>query len=188
MAANRETLSLLSRAQWRAWLEHNHELSPGVWLEFRRAPNSLVSYEDALEEAICFGWIDSLITRKDECHYLRLFTPRRRGSEWSEANRERAVDLIARGLMTEAGMEQVRIARERGTWYEKPAREFTMPSELEEALEGNERAALFFAELAPSYRKRYMDFVAVARKPDTRRTRAAKVALLLEKGEKQALL
>lgn len=188
MAAKRDTLVLKGRAQWRLWLQSNHQESPGVWLEFRKAPASFFTYEDALEEAICFGWIDSLITRGDDSNYLRLFTPRRPGSEWSEANRERAVDLIARGLMTEAGMEQVRVARERGLWYTRPAREFKMPSELEEALERNEGAALFFSELAPSYRRRYMDYVAAARKPETRAARAERVVALLAEGIKQALL
>jgi len=188
MAVKRDVLALAGRAQWRLWLQSNHQESPGVWLEFRKAPAAVFTYEDALEEAICFGWIDSLIARGDDSRYLRLFTPRRRGSDWSEANRERAVDLMARGLMTEAGMEQVRIARERGLWYGKPAREFTMPAELEDALERNEKAALFFAELAPSYRKRYMDYVAAARKPETRTARAVRVVALLAEGIKQALL
>lgn len=188
MAAKRDTLVFQGRTQWRLWLKSNHQESPGVWLEFRKAPASFFTYEDALLEAICFGWIDSLITRGDDTHYLRLFTPRRRGSEWSEANRERAVDLIAGGLMTEAGMEQVRVARERGLWYSKPSREFAMPAELEDALEHNEGAALFFSELAPSYRKRYMAYVASARKPETRSARAARVVALLAGGVAQALL
>lgn len=188
MASKRDVLALSGRTQWRLWLQSNHQGSPGVWLQFRKAPASFFTYEDALEEAICFGWIDSLVSRGDDSHCLRLFTPRRRGSEWSEANRERAVDLIARGLMTEAGMEQVRIARERGLWYSKPAREFAMPAELEDALERNEGAALFFSELAPSYRKRYMDYVAAARKPETRTARAERVVALLAAGEKQAPL
>lgn len=188
MASKRDVLALTGRTQWRLWLQSNHQESPGVWLEFRKATAAFFTYEDALEEAICFGWIDSLITRGDDTHYLRLFTPRRRGSEWSEANRERAVDLIARGLMAEAGMEQVRIAREGGLWYSMPLREFAMPAELEDALERNEGAALFFSELAPSYRKRYMAFVASARKPQTRAARAEKVVALLADGVVQALL
>ncbi len=188
MPKNRDTLSPGSRAEWRAWLRSNHEVSPGIWVLFRNTPFTVVSYEEALEEAICFGWIDSLISRVDDGRHMRLFTPRRRGSEWSEANRERAVDLMARGLMTEAGMEQVRLARESGLWYSKPAREFAMPEELEEALEASEKAALFFAELAPSYRRRYIAYVATAARPATRRSRAAKIAALMENGEKQALL
>jgi uncharacterized protein YdeI (YjbR/CyaY-like superfamily) len=85
-------------------------------------------------------------------------------------------------------MEQVRIARERGLWYSKPAREFAMPAELEDALERNEGAALFFSELAPSYRTRYMGYVAAARKPGTRAARAERVVALLAAGQKQALL
>lgn len=188
MKRERASLCPGSRSQWRAWLEQNHETSPGVWLVLRKGPDKPLSYDDALEEAICFGWIDSLITGMDENRYMRLFTPRRRGSGWSEANRERAVDLIARGLMTGAGMEQVRLAREAGLWYEKPRREFPMPAELEEALESNRKAALFFAGLAPSYQQRYMMYAASAVKPETRRARAARVVQLLERGEKQAML
>lgn len=188
MKKERAKLNLHSRAQWRAWLEQNHEISPGVWLVLLKGPERALCYDDALEEAICFGWIDSLVTRMDDRRYLRLFTPRRRGSGWSEANRERAVDLIARGLMTQAGMEQVRLAREAGLWYDKPEREFPMPAELEEALELNQKAALFFSELAPSYQRRYMMYTASAVKPVTRRARAQKVVELLEMGEKQAML
>jgi len=98
MAVKRDVLALAGRAQWRLWLQSNHQESPGVWLEFRKAPAAVFTYEDALEEAICFGWIDSLIARGDDSRYLRLFTPRRRGSEWSEANRERAVDTSWQGV------------------------------------------------------------------------------------------
>jgi uncharacterized protein YdeI (YjbR/CyaY-like superfamily) len=96
------------------------------------------------------------------------------------------VDLIARGLITEAGMEQVRLARERGLWYSKPPRGLTMPVELEEALAENAAASLFFAELEPSFRRGYMAHVASGDSAETRRSRAAEAVLLLERGEKQA--
>ena len=185
MTANRRSLSFPDRAQWRAWLQGNHEVSTGVWLALRGKASGLSSAE-AVEEALCFGWMDSLVTRMEGEAHCRLFTPRHPGSEWSESDREKAVDLIARGLITEAGMEQVRLARDRGLWYSKPPRGLTMPAELEEALENSPKAALFFAELEPSFRRGYMAHVASGDSVETRRSRAAEAVFLLEREKKQA--
>ena len=134
----------------------------------------------SVETAICFGWIDSLLKSVDENSYARKFTPGSEKRNWSILNRERALNMIRSGAMTEAGMEAVRTARENGSWYLRPA-SVEMPSELEDKLDGDPEAAMFFAELAPSYRKQYMGWVSQAKRPEIRLKRAEEAVYLLAK-------
>lgn len=174
-----------SAADWRKWLQENHATAGEVWLVFwkKHTGKPCVEYEDAVRQALCFGWIDGLIKKIDEESYARRFSPRQADSPWSPLNRERALELIRTGEMTDPGMEAVKRARESGAWYVQPT-EVEMPSELEEELDRNKKAALFFSELAPSYRKRYMGWVGDAKRPETRRVRAREACALLEKGMK----
>jgi len=171
--------------QWRSWLSANHGTSDEIWLVFwkRHTGRLSIEYDDALDEALCFGWIDGLIKSIDEDSYMRRFSPRQKNSPWSPINRERALELLRTGRMTDAGMNAIKAARENGTWYTEPRR-IDMPQELEDELDGNPAAALFFAELAPSYRKHYMGWVDEARRPETRRQRAREACSLLAKGMK----
>lgn len=184
MNRKRKSHSFPDRGQWRAWLRANHEMSPGIWLELTEGRAFALSLEEAVEEALCFGWTDSLSTRTEGENRFRLFIPRPPGSPWSEADRERAVDLIARGCMTPSGMEQVRRARESGIWYSRPPGGEVMPEELENALEQNPGAAVFFAGLEPSLRNRYMALAAAGETPEARRKTALEIAARLERGER----
>src|SRR5687767_10092810 len=104
------------RKKWRAWLEKNHVRSPGIWLVFYKKSSGkpTVRYDEAVEEALCFGWIDSLMKPVDDEKYRQLFTPRNARSRWSKANKDRVARMIAAGLMTNAGMEKVRAAKRDG--------------------------------------------------------------------------
>lgn len=183
-----ETFFAETQPQWRKWLEENHDSSLGVWLVFwkRHTGKKSIDYDSSVETAICFGWIDSLMKTIDEDSYARKFTPRRGKSNWSDINRERALDMMRSGALTESGMESVRVARENGSWYLRPV-SVEMPLELEELLDNNPDAALFFAELAPSYRKQYMDWVGSAKKPEIRLKRAEEAIRLLAKHSKLPL-
>ncbi len=183
-----QTLQVESTQQWREWLEQNHRDATVVWLVFwkRHTGKTCVGYEAAVETAICFGWVDSLVKSIDENSYARKFTPRGESSSWSVANRERALSMMRAGLMTQAGMDAVRAARENGMWYLR-TQPVEMPYELEELLDNNQDAALFFAELAPSYRKQYMAWVGQAKKLEIRYKRAEEAVRLLSTHSKLPL-
>ena len=170
------------REEWRSWLSEHGSSAPVVWLLFtkKHTGRKCIGYDESVEEALCFGWVDGLIRAVDKDTYARRFSPRQRKSPWSPLNRERALEMIRSGRMTEAGMEAVETARQNGTWYAAP-RQVEMPEELEEELDRNSEAAMFFAELAPSYRKSYMGWVDSAKRPETRRKRAREAAELLAK-------
>ena len=175
-----QTIEVATAEQWRKWLEENHSTASEVWLLFwkRHTCRKCVGYELSVDIAICFGWIDSLVKSIDDDSYARKFTPRRGKSNWSALNRERAIEMICSGEMAGPGMDAVRAARENGTWYLR-AQPVEMPPELEEELDNNPEAALFFSELAPSYRKQYMGWIDEAVKPEIRIKRAEEAIRLL---------
>ncbi len=183
-----ETFIAETTVRWRKWLEVNHSTSSEIWLVFwkRHTGKQCIDYEASVETAICFGWIDSLMKAIDEDSYARKFTPRKGKSNWSDLNRERALDMMRSGAMTESGMDAVKAARENGSWYLRPA-SIEMPSELEDELDNNSEAALFFAELAPSYRKHYMGWVDEAKKTEIRQKRAEEAVRLLANHSKLPL-
>ncbi len=153
-------LELRDQRAWRHWLEANHAKFDGAWLKFAKkgAPVGSVNYAEALEEALCFGWIDGQVRRYDEHFYLQRFTPRRARSKWSQLNREKAERLIAEGRMHEAGMAQVEAARADGRWDAAyPAQsQAEVPADFQQALDENERAGAFFETLSGSTRYAFL--------------------------------
>ena len=107
------------RKEWRKWLEKNHDTSPGVWLIYHKkcSDEPCVSYDEAVEEALSFGWIDSKVNKLDDERYMQVFTPRKPKSIWSKLNKQRVKKLIEQGLMTSAGLEKIEAAKEDGSWY-----------------------------------------------------------------------
>jgi uncharacterized protein YdeI (YjbR/CyaY-like superfamily) len=186
-----DEVHISDRAEWREWLTRNHEHSAGVWLVFYRASTGKPSlgYEAAVEEALCFGWIDSIIRKLDEERYTRKFTPRRRGSSWSESNRRRASRLQEQNLMTARGLEVIQNAMKSGAWTrdDRPVIPDEVPGSLAAALEENSVAKEFFESLAASHRRRFSAWVAMAKRDETRAARVRKSIELLEKNEKLGL-
>ncbi len=188
-----ETLEFAGRDAWRSWLASNHGSTDGIWMVFNRVSTgiSAIPYEDAVEEALCFGWIDSIVRRLDERRYCRKFTPRRPGSVWSALNRARVAKLMAEGRMTPAGMAMVEEAKSSGEWLRVEVRPTfpleAVPAELSEALEGDDAATAFFESLPASCRKRYILWIVSAKKPETRSRRAAEAAAMLARGERPGL-
>ena len=174
-----------SRGAWEAWLAGNHEQSAGVWLKIAKkgAGAATVSYADALEIALCFGWIDGQKGALDDEYWLQRFTPRRPRSRWSRINREKAAELIAAGRMRPAGLREVDRAKADGRWdaaYHGQAA-ITVPPDLEAALAGNDAARAFFATLNGANRYAILYRIQDARRPETRARRiAAYVAMLAE--------
>jgi uncharacterized protein YdeI (YjbR/CyaY-like superfamily) len=162
------------RRAWRAWLEQHHATAPGVWLIYYKKGSGKprVAYADAVEEALCFGWIDSRPNAIDEERYMQLFSPRKPHSIWSRLNKQRAEKLIAEGLMTSAGMAKIEAARADGSWDTYEAVEaLTMPSDLKKALAANPTARKNFAAFSNTSKKIILHWVASAKRPETRARR-----------------
>lgn len=158
-----------------------------VWLVFykRHAGKPTLSYGAAVEEALCFGWIDGVKRSIDAERYMHRFSPRKPGSKWSALNAERAERMIAAGKMTEAGLELVDEAKRTGNWAASaPDVDLSMPPELAQRLQRNETAAAFFESLAPSYQRQFIGWINVAKRPETKQKRLEETVRLLARGEK----
>jgi uncharacterized protein YdeI (YjbR/CyaY-like superfamily) len=178
--------------QWREWLEQHHATESVVWLVFYKKglSDQTFDYDGALDEALCYGWVDSIIKKLDEQRYARKFTPRKEISQWSEINKRRVAQLIAAGRMTPAGMALIEAAKVNGQWdkvFRPPKVGDEVPEELQSALEQNATALKNFEQLAPSFRKRYILWIVMAKRPETRTQRIKEAVALLEKGEKLGL-
>jgi len=170
------------------WLEANGDSSPGLWLKIAKkgAPEPSVTYAEALELALCFGWIDSQKRGLDETHFLQRFTPRRPRGRWSRINREKAEALEAAGALRPAGAAEVDAAKADGRWdaaYEGQ-RTAKVPDDLQRALDANPAAAAFFAGLDSANRYAIVWRLGEAKKPETRERRLHKFVAMLERGEK----
>lgn len=175
-------------ADLEAWLEENFEQADGVWLKIAKkgAPEPSVAYAEALELALCFGWIDSQKRGFDEAHFLQRFTPRRPRGRWSRINRDKAEALIAAGAMRPAGLAEVDAAKADGRWqaaYEG-ARTAKVPADLQRELDSNRAAREFFATLDSNNRYAILYRLDDAKKPETRERRLRKFVAMLERGEK----
>jgi uncharacterized protein YdeI (YjbR/CyaY-like superfamily) len=160
-----------SRQAWRAWLEKHHGTSKGVWLVYAKKHTGLPSltYDDAVEEALCFGWIDNKINRIDDDFYMQVFTPRKTKSAWSALNKARVERLLKAGLMTAAGLALVKAAKELGTWHAASSVDVTtVPADLRTALDANPRAKRNWASYTESLRKLFLRKLASAKRPETR--------------------
>jgi uncharacterized protein YdeI (YjbR/CyaY-like superfamily) len=187
-----KTLELNSRAEWRAWLAANHDKESEIWLVFYKKASGLptLAYADTLDEALCFGWVDSLIKKIDDTKYARKFTPRKDDSKWSLVNKKRVQQLIKDGLMTDHGLKKVEAAKRSGLWdtpTQKPTLKFEMPPEFSQALQENPRAAETYHNLAPTYQKQYLAWIITAKRQETKERRIAESIKLLKEGKKLGL-
>lgn len=170
------------------WLEENHASSQGVWLKIAKkgADEPSVTYAEALELALCFGWIDSQKRGFDDQHFLQRFTPRRPRGRWSRINREKAEALIAAGKMRPAGLAEVEAAKADGRWeaaYEGQ-RTAEVPPDLRRELDAHPAARKFFDSLDGANRYAIVYRLDEAKKPETRERRLHKFVAMLERGEK----
>jgi uncharacterized protein YdeI (YjbR/CyaY-like superfamily) len=173
---------------WDAWLAAHHADSPGVWLKIAKKGSGVrsVSYSDALDVALCHGWIDGQKGRHDDEYWLQRFTPRKPGSRWSQINTERAEALIASGRMGPAGLQEVERARADGRWEQAYASQsrMTVPEDLARALAANPRAADFFATLDSANRYAVLYRIASAKRPETRAKRIGTFVAMLSEHKK----
>lgn len=188
MAEAFEAVDLPSKAAWRDWLAANHAASPGVWLRIAKKNAAAVSvtYAEAVEVALCYGWIDGQKRAGDDASWLQRFTPRGPRSRWSQRNREAAEALLAAGVMAPAGRAAVEAARTDGRWeaaYAPPSRA-TVPDDLRTALDDDPVAAEFFATLDGRNRYSILHRIESAKRAETRAARIARFVAMLAAGEK----
>jgi uncharacterized protein YdeI (YjbR/CyaY-like superfamily) len=179
-------LQLRDRAAWERWLKVNQASVPGVWLKLAKkgSPTPTVTQSEAVEEAICFGWIDGQVGRYDDHFYLQRFTPRRARSKWSLINRERAERLIAEGRMKPAGLREFQAAEADGRLADayEPQSSATVPADLERALHGQPAAREFFQTLTGSDRYAFLYRLHHVKDPARRAERIRHYVELLSQG------
>lgn len=184
-----KTLYARNRDEWRAWLERNHGAETEIWLIFykKHTGQPSIPYDHAVEEALCFGWIDSIIQRMDDEKYVRKFTPRKDDSKWSALNKRRVARVIQEGRMTEMGLAKLSysgVEDEYGRTSQRRADEPVVPQYFKQALMANRKASENFSNLAPSYRRRYVLWIADAKTDGTRDRRLAEAMQLLAENRK----
>jgi uncharacterized protein YdeI (YjbR/CyaY-like superfamily) len=186
-----EELYVSNRNDWRAWLSKNHVSKKEVWLMYYRKHSGKpgIPYDDSVEEALCFGWIDGIIKRVDDEKCARKFMPRKSRSRWSESNKKRAEKMIREGKMTEAGMTKIEDAKKNGEWFKSHVRrkELVVPAFIGEALRKNRKAYENFNGLAIGYRKMYVAWISSAKREETQKKRIAEAIGLLEQNKKLGL-
>lgn len=179
---------MADQAAWRAWLADHHEESGGVWLKIAKAGSNhrSATYAEALDEALCFGWIDGQKRALDADHWLQRFTPRRPRSKWSRVNTEKAQSLIASGRMQPAGQAEVDAAKADGRWDAAyaPQRRASVPDDLAAALAANPAAAEAFDQLDSRNRYAILYRIDDAKRPQTRAARISKFVGMLARGER----
>jgi uncharacterized protein YdeI (YjbR/CyaY-like superfamily) len=181
-------LCVSSREEWRTWLQKNHDKSDVVWLVYykKHTGKPSINYADSVEEALCFGWIDSIKKSIDEERYAYKFTPRRSKSKWSPLNIKRAKKLIDKGEMTQAGLElfNQRVDYSDEFIKARASKELSIPAEIEAVLKSNGEAWKNFTNLAPGYKKQYVGWLVTAKKPETKERRLKKAIQLLKENKK----
>lgn len=183
-----EIIAFDSQKKWAKWLEKNHGISPGIWLKFFKKNSGVktVTYAEAVEEGLCYGWIDSQAKSIDEKAYLQRFTPRGPKSVWSKINTEHMERLIKEGRMKKAGLETMEAAKKDGRWaaaYAAPSK-VTMPEDFKKALSANKKAAAFYKTLNKANTYGILTRIQFAIKAETRAKRIREFVEMLERGEK----
>jgi uncharacterized protein YdeI (YjbR/CyaY-like superfamily) len=175
------------RVALRAWLQEHHQSSTGVWIIYdkKESGKQRLIYSDAVDEALCFGWIDSVINSIDSERYKQLFTPRKPNSEWSAVNKKKLERLISEGQMQPAGLAVIQVAKENGSWSKIDEVEaLIIPEDLAKQLEANPTAKKNFAAFTRSVKKMYLHWLNSAKRPETRAARVTEVMLCVEQNLK----
>lgn len=170
-----------NRAEWRAWLAANHDKELSVWLVLylKGSARSSVEISEAMEEALCFGWIDSKAKKRDKESFYLTFSPRKPQSNWSNVNKERAERMISLGLMTESGQTMIDLAKQTGTWDAlTDIQNGVLPTDLFDLLSQNSVALAHFEKFAPSSKRGILEWIQHAKKPETRQRRVEETVRL----------
>jgi uncharacterized protein YdeI (YjbR/CyaY-like superfamily) len=179
---DQQQVEITSRTAWRKWLMQNHSTSGSIWLVTYKKPDPRhVPYNDVVEEALCFGWVDSLPRKLDQVRSMLLLAPRKPKSAWSKLNKQRIEKLIAAGLMQPAGLKLVEAAKQNGLWDKlNDVEELKLPDDLAKALAKNKTAAKHFEAFPRSVKRGILEWILQAKKPETR---AARISETVEKAK-----
>ncbi|HRG79878.1 MAG TPA: YdeI/OmpD-associated family protein [Cyclobacteriaceae bacterium] len=170
-----------SRLAWRKWLEQNHTIHASIWLIIAKKGSGLptLSLDDVVEEALCFGWIDSVPNKLDESRYKILLSPRKPKSNWSKINKMRANKMIKAGLMTDAGMKLIKLAKKTGTWNAlENVDNLIIPDDLKDAFTTNKKAQTYFEAFPPSVKRGILEWIGNAKTVETRNKRILETVTL----------
>lgn len=183
-----------NRAAWRQWLEKNHASSPGVWFTYfkKESGKPRVSYEAAVEEALCFGWIDSQPRKIDAERSALKFTPRKSKSVWSKLNKTRIERLSKEGQIMPAGLSAIALAKQNGSWdsltaSDDAAENNTIPADLDKLFARNKKAKAHFTAFSLSIRKQFLWWINSAKQPETRKARLKQTVLMAAANKKPGL-
>jgi uncharacterized protein YdeI (YjbR/CyaY-like superfamily) len=182
-----ETISPKNRHEWREWLQENHDKKQSVWLIYYKKKSNIltVTYTEAVDEALCFGWIDSKAKPLDEEKYMQFFSRRKAKSVWSRINKGKIERLINEGLMTTAGYHIIEIAKQNGSWtILDEAEALTIPKDLEEAFQERPNAENYFSGLSRSDKRNILQWLVLAKKQETRQKRISEIAELADQNQK----
>jgi len=173
-----ETYCPKSRTDWRKWLEKNHQSKQSVWLVYFKSLTKVasVSWSEAVDEALCFGWIDSTKKTIDKERYIQYFSRRKPNSTWSKINKEKVAKLIQNNLMTKAGFDSIETAKQNGSWIIlDDVEKLIIPNDLKKELESNPNSKEYFLNLSKSKRKEILAWIVLAKRTETRENRIKKV-------------
>jgi len=182
-----ETISPKNRQEWREWLQENHDKKQSVWLIYYKKKSNFptVTYSEAVDEALCFGWIDSKAKPLDEEKFMQFFSRRKPKSVWSRINKEKTERLINEGLMTKAGYHIIEIAKQNGSWtILDEAEALTIPKDLDEAFQNRPNAKNYFSGLSRSDKRNILQWLVLAKRQETRQKRISEIAELAEQNQK----
>jgi len=182
-----ETISPKNRQEWREWLQENHDKKQSVWLIYYKKKSNIptVTYSEAVDEALCFGWIDSKAKPLDEEKFMQFFSKRKPKSVWSRINKEKIERLIHEGLMTTAGYHMIEIAKQNGSWtILDEAEALTIPGDLDEAFQKRPNAKNYFSSLSRSDKRNILQWLVLAKRQETRQKRISEIAELAEQNQK----
>jgi uncharacterized protein YdeI (YjbR/CyaY-like superfamily) len=180
-----------NRDKWRAWLKRNHCSKEAVWLVCYKKKSGVptISWSEAVDEALCFGWIDSKRIAVDDDKFIQFFTKRKPNGTWSKVNKEKINQLIASGLMTKAGYESIEKAKQNGSWITlDKVEELKIPVDLAAAFKTKPGSKKFFLGLSKSVKKASLQWLVLAKRPETRQKRIIKIAAFAAQKKKPELL
>ncbi|MBK6840203.1 MAG: YdeI/OmpD-associated family protein [Bacteroidetes bacterium] len=173
-----------TRKSWRAWLQKNHQKEKSVWLIIhnKNSTTKCVNYEEAVEESLCFGWVDSIAKKRDDKSHMQYFSQRKAKSNWSKSNKERVARLIEQGLMHASGQAMIDLAKKSGTWAAlENVQRSILPEDLKTLFLKNKIAEKYFQAFPPSSKRIILEWIQNAKKPETRKQRIKQTVLLAAK-------
>lgn len=182
-----ETFCPGSRAEWRQWLQANHDQQESIWLVYQKKKSNkpTVTYTEAVEEALCFGWIDSKSKPIDEHRFMQFFSRRKEKSVWSKVNKEKVDRLIKDGLMTSAGFKSIEKAKLNGSWtILDDVEALIIPDDLEQAFQHSPSAKAYFTGLSRTDKRNILQWIVLAKRPETRMKRIDEIVVMAKQNQK----